>query len=302
MKEIMSSVSDKEILFSSVSEEYLSKYDTEAAYDRFRVAVASSKAARKNRILWLSCSAAAVSAFVVMSVLSFKAGQSSIESMMAEDIVLEAPAGSRSRMILPDGTSVWLNAGSTLSYSQMFGVNERVVRMVGEGYFEVSKNEDIPFSVLTDDLQVRVCGTKFNVRDYPSDTHAVVSLTEGSIALSALQDPLKERLLKPDQRGTLDKKSGSLVVDDLDTSEDIQWIYGRMIFDGQYLPEIAGIIERNYNVRIELADEELSSLRFYGDFIRQEQTLSEVLDALSATSKIRYENSESTIILYFVKH
>ena len=246
---------------------------------------------------WLAY-AAALALLVAVSYFSFKGGQSSLESSFG-DIVVEAPQGSRTQMTLPDGTKVWLNAGSKISYTQGFSIVNRLIRLVGEGYFEVAHNELLPFRVSSKNLQVSVLGTKFNFRDYPTDAEAIVSLAEGKVALDDLTHSGKETIyLTPNQRAVMSKQNGNIEIEDYTVSNSIQWTTGNLIFDGEQLKDIVKDLERSYNVKITIANKDLLTLRFYGDFVRQEQSLNEVLDALSATGKIHYKTEGEIITIY----
>lgn len=289
---------EQEIWFSAVDEQQLSRFDKDAAFARFQERVAAAQTFKPKRNLrWLSY-AAAVALMVAVSYFSFKGGQSNVESTFGE-IVVEAPQGSRTQMTLPDGTKVWLNAGSKISYSQGFCLVNRLVMLVGEGYFEVAHNEQLPFRVSSKNLQVSVLGTKFNFRDYCADAEATVSLAEGKVALDDLVHPDKETIyLRPNQRAVMNKQTGKISVEDYTVSNAIQWTNGNLIFDGEPLKDIIKDLERSYNVKITIADKSLLPLRFYGDFVRQEQSLTEVLDALSATGRIRYKAEGRNITLY----
>ena len=286
---------EQEIWFSSVNDEALAKYDKEAAFAVFKKRVRSQKP-KARKLGWLKY-AAAVAAIVCVGYFSFKSGQSNVESAFG-DIVIEAPQGSRTQMMLPDGSKVWLNAGSVISYSQGFGYTIRLVKIVGEGYFEVTHDNELPFSVESDNVSVKVLGTKFNFRDYPSDVEATVSLAEGSVAMNSPKHPANDQLLKPGQRATIDKRTGQIRVESYEVANSRQWTNGRLLFDGQPLQEIVNTLERSYNVKITISDKNLLTLRFYGDFLRQEQTLSEVLDALASTEKIRYRKEGKNVTLY----
>ena len=289
---------EQEIWFSAVDEQQLNRFDKDAAFARFQERVAAVQAFKPKRHLrWLSY-AAAVAVMVAVSYFSFKGGQSNVESSFG-DIVVEAPQGSRTQMTLPDGTKVWLNAGSRISYTQGFSLVNRLVLLVGEGYFEVAHNEQLPFRVSSKDLQVSVLGTKFNFRDYPADAEAIVSLAEGKVALDDLSHSGRGTIyLAPNQRAVMSKQSGKIIVENYEASNSIQWTIGNLIFDGEPLKDIIKDLERSYNVKITIADENLQTLRFYGDFVRQEQSLSEVLDAFAATGKIRYKIEGRNITLY----
>ena len=290
---------EEEIWFSSVSKESLAKYDKDAAYAAFKKRVAEAGAqpkAKTFRLGWIKYAAAVLLMVVTVGYLSYKGGQNEMQSSFG-NIVIATPQGSRTQLSLPDGSRVWLNAGSSISYSQGFGYIDRLVNLVGEGYFEVVHNEKLPLSVVSENVCVKVLGTKFNFRDYPTDAEAIVSLTEGSVAMCSKKNPDEGQLLKPGQRATVDKESGKIRVEAYEVANSMKWTNGRLLFDGEPLPDIVKTLERSYNVKITIADCNLRKLRFYGDFIRQEQTLVEVLDALESTGKLRYERNGKNVIL-----
>ena len=278
---------ENEIWFSAVDAGTLSRFDKDAAYAAFRKRISGQESRRIRRRTWIAGVSAAMVLLALVSLLSFRSGRASIQDRMA-DIVISVPLGARTSTQLPDGTVVWLNAGSRLSYSQNFGINERLIELVGEGYFEVARNERLPFSVTTDHLQVRVLGTKFNLRDYPEDADATVSLAEGSVALLVRTAPEEEFRLRPDQRASLDKQTGRLSVENAEAATATQWTDGRLVYDGESLETIVRDLERNYSITITVSDDSLLKLHFYGAFLRQEQSLTEILDALTATSRLAY--------------
>ena len=290
---------EEEIWFSSISEEKLVKYNKDAAFAAFQKRVVEARQAKKpkhHHFGWLKY-AAVVAIIASVGYFSFKGGQSNIESGFG-DIVIVTPQGSRTQLALPDGSTVWLNAGSKISYSQGFGYTVRLVRLIGEGYFEVARDEKLPFSVESDNVRVKVLGTKFNFRDYPTDAVATVSLAEGSVAMNSSKVPGDDKLLKPGQRAMVDKQTGQIRVEDYEVTNSRQWTNGRLLFDGEPLQEIVNTLERSYNVKITISDKNLLTLRFYGDFLRQEQTLREVLDALASTGKLRYKQEGKNVTLY----
>lgn len=295
----MTDYQQEEIWFSTVSKESLAKYDKDAAYAAFRKRVAEASEqpkAKKIRLGWLKYAAAVLVLLVSVGYLSYKGGQNEIQASFG-DIVIATPQGSRTQLMLPDGSKVWLNAGSSIAYSQGFGYKDRLVRLIGEGYFEVAHNEKLPLSVESENVRVRVLGTKFDFRDYPTDAEAIVSLAEGSVSMCCHKNPGEDQLLKPGQRATVDKKSGRIHVESYEVANTIKWTNGRLLFNGEPLPQIAKTLERSYNVKINIKDKNLMTLRFYGDFIRQEQTLTEVLDALASTGKLSYERNGKNVTI-----
>ena len=213
-------------------------------------------------------------------------------------IEVETPIGSQTRLRLPDGTIVILNAGSRIIYPQNFGVYNRDVELQGEGYFEVARNIEMPFYVKTKELQVRVLGTKFNFRDYPEDKEVVVSLLEGRIVLNNQLQREEELLLLPNEQVILDKRVKTMKKEWKRDGINIEWITGRLFFDEIPLPEVAQILERNYGVRIKFANDALKKIRFYGNFNKNGQSVRDILEALSATEKVHYTLNDKEIILY----
>lgn len=289
---------EEEIWFSATDRQELAKYDKDKAFAAFQQRQVNCKREHTRYIVkWLSRVAAMVGIFVAISYFSFRGGQNQLKSQMA-NIVIEVPQGSRTQMHLPDGTSVWLNAGSKISYSQSFGISERQVSVSGEGYFEVARNEHLPLIVHSDNAQVRVLGTKFNIRDYPSDKETVIVLLEGIVALNSFTNTSNVQRLKPGQRASIDKRTGKMQIEEYEVDNCIQWTVGRLIFDGESLFQIARDLERCYNVKVAFANKDLMHLRFYGDFYRQEQSIGEILDALVATGNVKYRRKGTTIEFY----
>lgn len=168
-------------------------FDKAKAYKKFRIRIQSSKTQSRNTsfrlsILWHY--AAAIVLLCIISYFSYWKGMNCIKANFS-NVVVEAPMGSKTKLHLPDGTLVWLNAGSSISYSQGFGINSRKVTLEGEGYFEVTHNDKVPFFVQTNNLEVKVLGTKFNFKDYKEDTRAMVTLIEGCVTLHNLLHPEK---------------------------------------------------------------------------------------------------------------
>lgn len=280
--------------------EQLAKYDKVLAYKKFMDCVhAHQRQRRHRRVMYMMRYAAILLVTVgVFSYLFYIKGQDMVESRFA-DISVEAPLGSTTRMTLPDGTQVWLNAGSRITYSQGFGVRERNVKLVGEGYFEVAHNENLPFHVNSSALKLRVLGTKFDFRDYPDDPNAMVTLVEGRVALDSHTDSAnREYQLQPNECAVFEKGSKNMTIQSSVAQTSRQWTRGVLMFHDTTLREIALTLSRSYHQRIVIADRQLATLNFYATFNRDEQSLTQILDALSATGRIRYKLQGKTYIIY----
>lgn len=241
---------------------------------------------------WMYAAAMMVLIFLC-GTIAFQSGKRVIRNQLTQ-ITVEAPYGSKTKLYLPDGTLVWLNAGSKMSYAQDFGINERTLDLTGEAYFEVTKKKDIPFKVHTGELDVKVLGTKFNFRNYQDDLEAKVCLLEGKVALTTGKT---ETALQPDQQALLNKKTGKLFISTTKAAYSAEWTNGRLYFDEALLPDIVKELERSYNMKITIADDALNSVRFYGNFRRKEQSIQEIMDVLSSTDKMTYTLNGKNIVI-----
>ncbi|THD32403.1 MAG: FecR family protein [Flavobacterium johnsoniae] len=161
---------------------------------------------------------------------------------------IETPNGGEYKIRLPDGTRVWLNAGSTIKYPISFeGSNERDVELSGEAYFEVVHDRTKPFRVQTKDQLIEVLGTHFNVNAYPHNRKTISTLTEGSVRVSSKG---KEQLLKPGQESVL-YKDGILSVRKADLDISLAWRYGLIKFRNTDLRSILDQAARWYDIDVE---------------------------------------------------
>lgn len=290
----------REIWFSTISANEKERYNKEEAYSRFlnrtRQTHQKEKTVKKLSLHKFFYGAAAVALLCLISFASYRTGTEQVKKQFAE-MVVEAPLGSKTRLYLPDGTLVWLNAGSTITYSQGFGVEERKLKLSGEGYFEVTRNKQLPFEITTKELQLKVLGTKFNFRNYPEDEEVSVSLLEGKVCLRNYLKNDTLCYLEPDQKAILNKKNGKLMVSASEARYTAEWTNGFLFFDEELLPDIIKELERSYNVKIYIEDESLKTFRFYGNFVRKEQTIQEILEMLASTGKLEYRIEGKTVRL-----
>lgn len=294
----LSNLTDEELWVSSAVADDTQQYDVDQAFERFRKRTGLDQSGRQSYKWYRTWSVAAVAIVLLglITVTAYWQGSRQIQSNFS-DIVVEAPLGSKTKLTLPDGSTVWLNAGSKMVYSQGFGVSDRRLAFQGEGYFEVEKNDEMPFLVQTHDVNVTVVGTKFNFRNYPEDEEAVVELLEGKVAL---ENQLKEeavRYLSPNEKMLLHKATGEMDITSTKVKEATLWTENILLFDEDLLPDIVRELERSYHVQIEIENEDLKQTRFYGQFNQLEQNIYDVLDMLSETGKLKYHEEGKVIYL-----
>jgi len=195
---------------------------------------------------------------------------------------------------LPDGTDVNLNRYTTLEYPKEFKGSKREIKLTGEAYFEVARDEQHPFIVEADEVNVQVLGTHFNVEAYSHDTQIKTTLLEGSVAVSN-RNTDRRIVLKPNQNAVYDKSSRQLLMNETeDALNEIAWKDGMLIFSQIPLQEIARQLSNTYNVKISIHDSALSAYRMTGRFSSSE-TIEKILDALSIAGNFEYKINEQTI-------
>lgn len=288
----------KEIWFSSIvgMDEY--KYNSNKAFTQFQERKTLASSCKFRHLLFrYSRYVAILFALLMVSYFSYQRGENNIQKSFS-DIMVEAPLGSNLKISLPDGSDVLLNSGSKMTYSQGFGVNNRELKLLGEGYFDVTRNKELPFVVKSSHLQVIVLGTKFDFCDYCEDDEAIVTLTEGKVAWKNLLHQEQQGYLSPNERVVLDKRYGISHVESSTAENVIPWTKGILFFDEVPFEIIAKTLERNYNVRINIMNDSLKSRCFYGSFSRNEQKICDILDAFSATNKMDYDIDGCDITIY----
>lgn len=201
----------------------------------------------------------------------------------------KTPKGKQRRVVLQDGTQVWLNANSVLKYPHTFANREkREVYLEGEAFFDVSQNKEKPFIVNTSGLSIKVLGTAFNVRSYEGDSLVETTLVRGKVTISADNtDQARTVTLLPNQKALFSKESKEIALQEaLNADATTAWRNGWMIFDNKPFSYIKETLERRYNVTIVMQDEKSLSCTFTAKF--KDKTLKEVLEIFRSTESINY--------------
>ena len=220
------------------------------------------------------------------------------------DRVLNVGNGHRSKIILSDGTAVWLNAGSRLYYPEVFTGNKREVALDGEGFFDVAKNEGMPFLVHAGKITIKVLGTRFNVKAYRGEPAVSTTLISGKVQVMMDGEPDKKIVLSPNEKLTMmnpvpeteatrDRDGNALhyQVQGVrrmgdDSLPETAWVENRLAFSNESFEEVAGMLERRYDVQIEIGDARLKEAHLSGVF--EKETLQQVLEILKMTTKFQY--------------
>jgi transmembrane sensor len=203
---------------------------------------------------------------------------------------ITTPRGGKYQVNLPDGSKVWLNAASSLTYPTVFTGKERKVTLTGEAYFEIAHNKLLPFKVETRNQIVQVYGTHFNINSYDNEPVTKTTLLEGSVQVVP-NGAGAAQFLNPGQEASL-KNNGALTIAQADTLEAISWKNGDFLFNDASLVDIMRQLERWYDVDVDYGN--IPQTRYNG-LISRSVKLSEVLQMLELTSRVKFKIEASAI-------
>ncbi|MCC8424276.1 FecR family protein [Mucilaginibacter sp. UR6-11] len=206
--------------------------------------------------------------------------QPSRENTVAQPVTyntISTPKGGQYQVRLPDGSNVWLNSISTITFPTVFNGSERDVTITGEVYFEVAKNQDQPFIVHAAGQTVKVLGTHFNINAYPDENAVKTTLLEGGIKIST---PYGEKIIIPGQQALVSSRHIT-IVDDSDTEAAVAWKNGNFVFNNTSLPALMRQLARWYDVNI-IYSGTVADHEFVGQ-IKRSVKLSVVLKILAAS-------------------
>ncbi|GGG40590.1 FecR family protein [Hymenobacter glacieicola] len=207
--------------------------------------------------------------------------------------------GASAKVLLADGTAVWLNADSHLWFPKSFRGVQREVYLEGEAFFEVTPNKRQPFVIHLGAEQVRVLGTSFNVKAYQEDETMETAVVTGRVAFirSGAEDATSADTLyvTPDQRAVYSKSTAALRRETINSQDYATWSRGGFVFQSTSLTEVARTLERHYNVKVQLANERLRHCRLTGRF--RDQTLREVVSVLSLTGSFGFELTNDQLLI-----
>ena len=202
---------------------------------------------------------------------------------------IQTPKGGKYQIRLPDGSKVWLNSASTLSYPTAFSGNERKVQLKGEAYFEISPNKDIPFRVQSENQIVEVLGTHFNINSYSDEDYVKTTLLEGSVRviLNSVSNKVSNtKLLKPGEQSLTKSSQSGIKIMNADTEKAIAWKNGYFRFRNTPIREIMREIERWYDVEL-VYEGKIPSDEFTG-FISNDVKISAVLKIMEESGGVKF--------------
>lgn len=230
---------------------------------------------------------------------------------------ISAGKGVRKKIILPDGTQVWLNSNSRLTFNNNLNTTpNRMVALTGEAYFDVVKNKHRPFIIQTNKVSIKVLGTAFNVKAYPTDSITETSLIRGSIELTVTDNQQQKILLKAGEKLMLADKNPNIKDTSLPAAvaekqklsienikpveiesqqyiEETSWITDKLIFKNESFSQLAPRLERWYNVKIHINNSAVNDFHFTGVF--QNETIEQALKAMQLIRPFKFKISNDEI-------
>ena len=277
--------------------------ETEIALERFKNRIQSTESGlRKNRFVFrkhfvpfLRVAAVFLMLFTVGSVFYYW-GSSSVPKQPDVMNRLLTANGSKGRFVLPDSTVVWLNSNSLLEYPETFSSSAREVSLSGEAYFEVRRNEKLPFRVQAGEMKVEVLGTEFNVQAYSGDEVVKTTLNCGKVRVMMGKEALE---LVLDQQAVCDLRHRRFHKIEVNANYFSAWKDGKFIFEDEPLENILNSLARWYNISVFYQNEELKNFHFTGDLERYDD-FSVALRMLEKATNIRFLVTGRTVVVQII--
>ena len=263
-------------------------YDKESAWKRCLERVAALSL-QKILFRW---KVAAVFFFLVgcagiLAYFNVKSNLPALDSSEKRYTTVSTTAGQNSKIILPDSSVIWLNSGTTLSYNTDFSLNNREIRLQGQAFFQIARNEKMPLFVTVNGFRVKVLGTKFDISAYPEDYNINVVLETGSVELLHEHDQSFDHILKPGEKAEFDIKTKNVLIGPVNVYKYTSWKDGVLIFENAQMDEALEKLERWYNIRIEVKDPEIYGLIFNATIINE--SVDEIFDLIRYTCSVHYK-------------
>jgi len=306
------------------------KYNPDFSNSLLRTQILVDEKTRRLRSRFLLINVASVAALLLMALVfvvvfpKTKLFNSDSEKTVYQEI--STPKGSRTQIILIDGTKVWLNADSKLIYPNQFSDTEREVKLVGEAYFDVQTNKEKPFYVRAGEINVKATGTSFNVKNYPDENLIETTLLEGIVTIEKAASEngkiIELITLNPNEKITLTKGDkteikeitslddhkdennqavplrtikGALLTKDVNVAKAVSWKDNKVIFEKESFEMIVNQLERRFGVNFIFKNESTKKILFTGTF--DEVSIEGALEAMSFATPFTYKIENDTIII-----
>ncbi|MFT4073803.1 MAG: DUF4974 domain-containing protein [Dysgonamonadaceae bacterium] len=288
-------ISDKELdnLLDQLSESVRSpkgKYTAENSFSHLQGKL-SYKSPHKISFLLKYIAAASVVIILMLSTYFL------LDNNHRPETITLTTSRNTKEVVLPDGSHVVLSHFSSLQYPSEFTGRDRIVKLSGEAYFDVTPNKKHPFSVHSGDICVTVLGTQFNVQAYSNDTCIKTTLIEGKVAVKSWSDHNRTTILNPNETAYFSKQTGELYKETNENAmNEIAWKEGKLIFENKPLAEIATTLTHYFNVQIKIDNQHLQAYKMTARF-EQNENIEEIINILQAGADFKWRKEKNTIII-----
>lgn len=267
------------------SEKEMPAYQVEELYLNFQRQLKSRRPSF-NLIAAVKYAAIFILAVGISSLYFYYQNSSQIQKATASfNTLVVAEDGQRSKVILPDSSVVWLNSGTRLSYNSNFGSTNREIRLVGQAFFQVTKNKLLPLVVSCSDLKVKVLGTTFDVNAYPGNENISVALQAGSVELLHSTNESFHYKLVPGEMAQFDTHSEKVVIYEANIDRITAWTDGILYFNDTQMKDVLIQLERKYNITIDVKNRNIYNSVFTATI--KNETLEEIFKSIEYSCSIR---------------
>lgn len=247
-------------------------------------------------VVWKYASVAAMFALLILSsYLIFMPKESEPVELPIAYVEISSIKGSKTKVLLPDSSIVWLKGASSIRYPQQFSADSRKVSFTGEALFDIQHDRSKPFVVDADGMEIKVLGTLFNV--WSDQAHVETTLLEGAVELSVNHQEKALCVLSPNQQAIYDRTNHQLSINRVKAEAWSAWVTGKFHFEKNTLQEIVAQLERAFEVKIHISRDKLRQQRYNAQFIHQE-SLDEILSVLQIPARYQYKREKGEIYIY----
>lgn len=286
----------------SIKNQFTNSADAHKTFRKIKSGVKPEKNRRgkkrrsnKQQFVWIM---AASIAFLVATISLIVNHYGFDESLPAENvpiIVYSTESDEQKNLRLSDGSVIRISENSRIEIPEYFSTNQRSVNLQGQAFFEVMSDSSKPFVVHTNNIEIRVLGTAFNVKTNPHSGDMLVAVEQGRVSMELSDGSIdKYEILERNMIGYFDLRNNNIIKENSDIYNYLSWIHGRIVFDRTPFPDVVKQLERIYNLNCEILNEELNELRLTANF--EAKSVENVLEVIGHALEIDYEKKGDAVI------
>lgn len=280
----------------------MSDYKVEKSYQKLHTRISKRQDSRIIIPIYVRYAAVILLLIGIPSTMFFWGRQNSgvsVTEVRYTSVV--ADKGQIAKVVLPDSSVVWLNSETTITYDNNFAQNNRNLSLRGQAFLEVKKNKNLPLVVASGNLQVKVLGTRFDVKAYPEDNNIKVTLESGKVELLNSTDKSFDYKMKPGQIACYDPESNNVEIKAIKAENYTNWKDGRLVFVDAPVSEVIKSLKRKFDIDIEIGNPSAYKSVFNANF--KNESLKEILDYIQYSCQLKYliipakDNVKTKVIL-----